>query len=72
MLYQTEDGKTRIEVRLLDDTVWLTQKQMADLFQKDVRTINEQLKDIYGAGEVSPDATVRKFRIVRREGGAKS
>ncbi len=44
ILYQTEDGKTRLQVRLENETVWLTQKLMAELFQKDIRTINEQFK----------------------------
>src|SRR4030043_17707 len=68
IFYQTEDGKTRIQVRLQDETVWLTQKLMADLFQKDVRTINEHIKNIYEEGELIPDATIRKFRIVQTEG----
>jgi hypothetical protein len=68
MLYQTEDGRTRIEVRLQDETVWLTQKLMAELFQKDLRTINEHIQNIYEEGELSPDSTIRKFRIVQTEG----
>jgi hypothetical protein len=44
LLYQTEDGQTRIEVRLENETVWLTQRLMADLFQKDVRTVNEHIQ----------------------------
>ena len=52
ILYQTEDGKTRIDVRLLDETVWLSQKLMAELFQKDVRTINEHIKNIFSEGEI--------------------
>ena len=66
LLYQTEDGKTRVEVRLAEETVWLNQKTMAKLFQKDVRTINEHIKNIYAEGELSPEATIRKFRIVQR------
>jgi hypothetical protein len=68
LLYQTEDGRTRVECRFHDETIWLSQAMMAELFQKDVRTINEHLKGIYSEGELSPDATIRKFRIVRREG----
>ena len=68
LLYQTEDGRTRVECRFHDETIWLSQATMAELFQKDVRTINEHLKGIYSEGELSPDATIRKFRIVRREG----
>jgi hypothetical protein len=68
LLYQTEDGKTRVEVRLQDETVWLSQKLMADLFQKDVRTINEHIKNILAEGEQASEATIRKFRIVQIEG----
>ena len=68
LLYQTEDGQTRVEVRLQDETVWLSQKLMADLFQKDIRTISEHIKNILAEGEQSPEATIRKFRIVQIEG----
>jgi hypothetical protein len=68
LIYQTEDGRTRIDVRLEDETVWLSQKLMAELFQKDVRTINEHIKNIYSEGELEPKATIRKFRIVQTEG----
>jgi hypothetical protein len=68
LIYQTEDGQTRIQVRLEDETVWLTQKLMAELFQKDVRTINEHIRNIYEEGELAPEATIRKFRIVQTEG----
>jgi hypothetical protein len=68
ILYQTEDGHTRIEVRLQDETVWLSQKLMAELFQKDVRTINEHIKNVFSEGELRPEATIRKFRIVQTEG----
>ena len=68
LIYQTEDGRTRIGVRLEDETVWLSQKLMAELFQKDVRTINEHIKNIYSEGELEPKATIRKFRIVQTEG----
>jgi hypothetical protein len=69
LLYQTEDGRTRVECRFIDDTLWLTQALMAELFQKDVRTINEHLKNAYEEGELEAGATIRKFRIVRQEGG---
>jgi hypothetical protein len=68
VFYQTEDGRTRVECRFADETLWLSQALMAELFQKDVRTINEHLQNIYGEGELEPGATIRKFRIVRREG----
>jgi len=68
ILYQTEDGLTRVQCRFEDETLWLTQALIAELFQKDVRTINEHLVNIYDEGELSPDSTIRKFRIVRLEG----
>ncbi|RJQ14661.1 MAG: hydroxyacid dehydrogenase [Nitrospiraceae bacterium] len=68
ILYQTEDGKTRIEVKLQDETVWLTQKLMADLFQKDVRTINEHIKNIFEEGELVSGSVIRKFRITAIDG----
>jgi hypothetical protein len=68
VLYQTEDGRTRVECRFADETLWLSQVLIAELFQKDVRTINEHLQNIYDEGEIDPEATLRKFRIVHREG----
>ncbi len=68
IIYQTELGQTKIEVRLQDETVWLTQKLMAELFQKDVRTINEHIKNILDEGELETESTIRKFLIVQREG----
>ena len=68
LVYRSEDGQIKLEVRLENETVWLTQKMMAELFQKDVRTINEHIKNIYSKGDLEPEATIRKFRIVRMEG----
>jgi hypothetical protein len=68
ILYQTEDNRTRIEVRLENETVWLTQKLMAELFQKDVRTVNEHIQNIFEEGELMPEATIRNSRIVQPEG----
>ena len=68
LLYQTEDGRTRLETRMTGETVWLTQKQMADLFQKDVRTISEHIRNVYEEGELAPEPTLRNFRIVQSEG----
>ena len=68
ILYQTEDGRTRIQCRFENETIWLTQALIAELFQKDVRTINEHLVNVFEEGELSREATIRKFRIVRREG----
>jgi hypothetical protein len=68
ILYQTEDGRTRLEVRLQDQTVWLTQKLMAELFQKDVRTINEHIQNVFEEGELQADSVIRKFRITAADG----
>jgi hypothetical protein len=68
ILYQTEDGRTRIQCRFESQTIWLTQALIAELYQKDVRTISEHLASIYEEGELARDSTIRKFRIVRREG----
>jgi hypothetical protein len=68
VLYQTEDGRTRIECRFENETIWLTQALIAELFQKDVRTVNEHLVNIFDEGELDRAATIRNFRIVRREG----
>ena len=68
ILYQTEDGRTRIHCRFENETLWLTQALISELFQVTVPTVNEHLKGIYAAGELAPGATIRKFRIVRTEG----
>ena len=68
ILYQTEDGQTRLEVRLQDETVWLTQKRMAELFQKDVRTINEHIKNIFKENELKSESVIRNFRITADDG----
>jgi len=68
LVYETEDGKTRVECRFEDDTLWLSQALIGDLFQVSVPTVNEHIKNIYQEAELVPEATIRKFRIVRREG----
>ena len=68
LVYQAEDGKLKLDVRFEDESVWLSQRLMAELFQKDVRTISEHIQNIYDEGELVPEATIRKFRIVRMEG----
>ena len=68
LVYETEDGQIKIDVRLEDETVWLTQRLMAELFQKDVRTINHHIQSIYEEGELEPTPTIRKYRIVQTEG----
>jgi hypothetical protein len=68
IFYQTEDGKSRIQVRLQDGTVWLNQRLLAELYQVAVPTINEHISTIYNDHELSPEATIRKFLIVQTEG----
>ena len=68
LIFTGQAGEQSIEARYEDETIWLSQKLMAALFAVDVRTINEHLKTIYEQGEVEPEATIRKFRIVQKEG----
>lgn len=67
-LFTSQDGKTRLQIRLQNESLWLTQKQIAELFDKSPKTISEHLANIYDEAELEPDATIRKFRIVAREG----
>jgi len=68
LFYQSPDSKTRLQVRLENETVWLTQKLMAELFQKDVRTINEHIQNIFEEQELPPESVIRKFRITADDG----
>lgn len=68
IVYQTEDGATRVECRYEKQTIWLSHALIGELFQVSVPTVNEHLKNIYDEAELTPEATIRKFRIVRREG----
>ena len=68
IIYQTRDGQTSVEVTLEQDTVWLTQAQIVDLFQSSKANISEHIKHIYSSEELNRDATVRNFRTVRMEG----
>lgn len=61
LLYQTEEGRIRIETRMLDETVWLTQDQMASLFGKAKSTINEHIKNVFKEGELIEADVMRKF-----------
>jgi hypothetical protein len=63
LLYETGDGRTRVECRFVDETLWLSQALIAELFQKDVRTINEHLGNIFSEGELAADSVIRNFRI---------
>ena len=68
LLYQTEDGQTKIEVTLANDTVWLTADQMAELFQRNKSTISRHIKNVFESGELKPDSTVAFFATVQNEG----
>jgi hypothetical protein len=68
ILFQGGDGTTKIQVRIDGQTVWLTQRLLAELYQVSVKTVNEHLSNIYGEAELIPEATIRKFRIVQAEG----
>lgn len=68
VLYQTEDGRTKIECRFEQGSIWLPQRQIAELFGVTVPTVNEHISGIYGDGELAQEATIRSFRIVRTEG----
>jgi hypothetical protein len=67
LVFADDDGTPQVHVRIADGTVWLTQKQIAVLYGKDVRTINEHLGNVYDESEIDPAATIRKFRIVQSE-----
>ena len=68
LIYQTENGVTKIDVRIQDDTVWLTQQQMSELFQTSRTNVVEHIKHIYEEGELDEISTCRNFRQVRTEG----
>ncbi len=68
VIYQTEDGKTQIDVRLENETVWLTQTQMAQLFKSSRTNVLEHIQHIYEDEELEKEATCRNFRQVRQEG----
>lgn len=69
LVYQAEDGAIKIDVRLENETVWLTQQLMAELFQTTKQNISQHIQTIYEEGELIPEATVKKFFTVRKEGG---
>ena len=68
IIYQTDDGKTKIDVRFVDESVWLTQLQLVKLFDSSKANISEHIKNIYEEGELDEESTVRKFRTVQIEG----
>ena len=68
LIFTTQEDGSSIEARYGDETIWLTQRLMAELFDVDVRTISEHLGNVFSSGELEREATIRKFRIVRSEG----
>jgi hypothetical protein len=70
LVYAAEDGRIKIDVRLADETVWLTQPLMADLFQTTQQNRSQQMRNVYDEGELAPEATNKKFLSVRQEGAA--
>jgi len=71
ILYQTDDGKAKIEVRLVNESAWLNRKMMAELFQTTISNINLHLKNIFEEGKLQEDATIKDFLIVQNEGNRK-
>ena len=68
IIYKTKDGKTSLDVKLEKETVWLSQKQMAELFNKDVRTVNEHIKNVFKEAELEENSVIRDFRITASDG----
>ncbi len=68
ILFQANDGHTKIQVRLEDKNIWLTQRKIAELYQGSIASINEHLSHIFNEGELAAAATIRKFQIVQTEG----
>ena len=68
LIYQTPDGNIKIDVRLKDETVWLTQAHLCELFQKSKATISEHISNIFKEGELVEDSVVRKFRTTAYDG----
>ena len=68
LMFESEDGKFHIDVRFEDETVWLTQAMIVQLFESSKANISEHIANIFASGELSPEATVRKFRTVQQEG----
>ena len=71
LIYQTEDGQTQVDVRMENDTVWLTQAQMAELFQTDRTSIVRHINNIYKVEELEREATCAKIAQVQIEGNRK-
>src|SRR3970282_1160147 len=68
IIYKASAGKTQLDVKLEEETVWLTQKQMSSLFDKNVRTINEHIQNSFIEGELAENSVIRNFRITAADG----
>ena len=68
IIYTSEDGSISLDTKLENDTIWLTQKQMAELFDKNIRTVNEHINNIFKEGELDKISVVRNFRITASDG----
>lgn len=68
VLYSTENGNVKLEIFLEEETLWLSQKMMAELFEVEVNTINYHIKEIFKSGELEEDSVIRKFRITASDG----
>lgn len=68
VIYQTEGGRARIECRLVDETVWLSQALMGELFDRSKKTISEHLQNLFEEGELDPNSVVRNFRTTAADG----
>jgi len=68
LVYRTEDGELKVDVRFEDESVWLTQQLIAELFQSSKQNISHHINSIYEEGELAPEATVKKYLTVRQEG----
>ena len=68
LIYKTDDGQSRVDVRLVDESLWMTQTDMAQLFQCSSDNISLHLKNIYDEGELSREPTAEEFSVVRQEG----
>jgi len=68
VVYADDNGKPQVDVRFQDETVWLTQAQLVELYQSSKANVSEHIKNIFDEGELDRAATIRKFRTVRTEG----
>lgn len=68
VLYTSPDGRVKVDVFLQDETVWLTQKKLAELFEVEVNTVNYHIKEIFDSGELKENSVIRKFRITADDG----